>query len=45
MYLTCIIIGCAFDQYTKFLAKTYLQGSDSIFVFKDILVLRYIENT
>lgn len=44
-YFACIFTGWIFDQYTKFLAKTYLRDSDSIFIFKDIIVLHYIENS
>lgn len=45
MYLLSftIIISIILDLYTKFLAKTKLE--ENIFLLKDFLYLRYIENT
>ena len=42
--IIAVIIGVAFDQYTKYLAVTNLKGQDSFIIIKDVFQLHYLEN-
>lgn len=39
-----VILLLAFDQFTKYLASTYLKGGHSIILIKGVFQLHYLEN-
>ena len=48
---TILFSGClvlfliALDQFTKYLAVTFLKGNQPISIIKDVFELKYLENT
>ena len=42
--LIALAAGIALDQWTKFLAATYLKGEADIVLIKDVFCLHYLEN-
>lgn len=49
IYILCglsgIVLLVALDQWTKYLAQTYLAGQKSIVLIPDVFCLQYLENT
>lgn len=44
LYVISVVILCVLDQFTKYLASTYLKNGRDIILIKDIFQLHYLEN-
>ena len=42
--LVALVFGIVLDQWTKFLATTYLKGKEDIVLIKNVFCLHYLEN-
>ncbi len=42
--IICVVLLLVFDQFTKYLASTYLKGGHSIILVKGVFQLHYLEN-
>ena len=42
--LVALVFGIVLDQWTKFLANTYLKGKEDIVLIKNVFCLHYLEN-